>query len=325
MKNGRMRVCAKYLGIILLAGVLPRTTTAQQSGTSSKPAGSSAPAVSKAGTAETEVSDEVVLKIGTTHVTKSEIESMLGEQPSPSTKGRINAAGRQHLVENYVRMILLSQQALNDHLDSSPAMRRRLEVQRARLLAAAEFEKMRSEIKVSPEDVAQYYASHQPEFDFVELRQFLVRKRPKDADANARAESIRKALASGDSPEKVNEDLGGPAVLLIDPKPRTLKRNDMIPALEKASFAAKDGGVTGPVDTPDAVLVALVFKHGHIEQKEAATEIGNKLRAEKLNAELDDLKKRAVVWMNEDYFKKDSGATSAPASQLPASDANPKP
>ena len=145
------------------------------------------------------------------------------------------------------------------------------------------------------------------------------------ADANARAESIRKALASGDSPEKVNEDLGGPAVLLIDPKPRTLKRNDMIPALEKASFAAKDGGVTGPVDTPDAVLVALVFKHGHIEQKEAATEIGNKLRAEKLNAELDDLKKRAVVWMNEDYFKKDSGATSAPASQLPASDANPKP
>jgi len=323
------------MGIILLASVLPCTMTAQQSETPSKPASNGAPAVFKAGNAKTAPSDEVVLTIGTIQVTKSEIESMLGEQPSPSTKRAVNAAGRQRLVESYVRMILLSQQAANDHLDSSPAMRRRLEMQRARLLAAAEFDKMRSEIKVSPEDIAQYYASHQPEFDTVEVRQFLVRKRPKDsqdpdvgmsaADALSKAESIRKALASGDPPEKVNEDLGDPAVLLIDPKPRTLKRNDMIPALEKASFEAKDGGVAGPVDTPDAVLVALVFTHGHIAQKEAATEIGNKLRAQKLDAEVDDLRKKVGVWMNEDYFKKDPGATTAPPSQPPASNANPTP
>ena len=330
MTSSNERVWAKYLGLVLLAGFIPSTTTGQ-SAPPSKPAGSGSSSVSN--TQAPATSDPVVLKIGKTQITRSEMEALFAELPAPSTKGELSPEGRAHLAELYVRIVLLSQQAANDHLDSSPAMRHRLEMQRARLLAQAEYDKMRGAAEVGPQEIAQYYADHHLEYDTVQVREFLVRKRVKDSEnadsglsaeeAGAKAESIRKALAGGDSPEKVSEDLGSSDVLLIDAKPRTLKRNEMVPALEQASFAAKDGGVAGPVDTPDALLVVLVLKHGHIEESEAATEIGQRLRTQKLEAELKELEKKAGVWMSDGYFKKDQGSTPASASQPPAP--SPKP
>lgn len=326
MKNRCARVCVKYLQIILLAGAIPGTMTGQRSGPSSKSADRDVLAISQPGTAEnTAKSDPVVLKIGTAQLTQSEMESLFAELPLPSTKGALTPEGRRHLAEMYVRVVLLSQQAATDHMDSSPAMRRRLEMQRAKLLAQAEYDKMRGEVKLDPEEIAKYYADHHLEYETVQVREFLVRKRAKDSenadsglsaqDAMAKAELIRTRLAAGETPDKVAEDLGGSDVLLIDPRPRTLKRSEMVPVLERASVEAKDNGVAGPVDTPDAVLVLLVLKHGRIEEQDAATEIGNKLRAQKLDAELNDLKNKAGVWMSDDYFKKDHAE---PAASQPA-------
>lgn len=330
MTSGNERLWAKYIWFFLLAALLP-CLAAGQTAPTSKPVGTGSPSVSDPQTSV--APDPVVLKIGATQITRSEMEALFGELPAPSTKGELSPEGRTHLAELYVRIVLLSQQAVNDHLDTSPAMRHRLEMQRARLLAQVEYDKMRGAAEVAAEEIAQYYADHHLEYDTVQVREFLVRKRAKDSagsesglspeDASAKAESIRKALAAGDSAEKVSEDLGSSDVLLIDAKPRTLKRNEMVPALEQASFAAKDGGVAGPVDTPDALLVVLVLKHGHIEEPEAATEIAQRLRTQKLEAEVKDLEKKAGVWMSDTYFKKDQGVTPTSVSQPPAP--SPKP
>ena len=74
-----------------------------------------------------------------------------------------------------------------------------------------------------------------------------------------------------------------------------------------------------PVDTDQALFVVKVLKHQHPELKEVATEIETKLRQQKLDAEIDDLKKRAGVWMDEDYFKGKPVATPPSATQPPAS------
>lgn len=332
MENKCKRISTRYLGVILLAGLLSQVSIGQQT-VVSKPGPDGSPTDKKEAPTGTPATSVVVLKIGTTQITRAEIESLLNELPQPSTHGALTPEGRRRLVELYIRMVLLSQQATNDHLDASPVLRHRLEMQRTKLLAQAEYDKMRSDVKVTPAEIAQYYADHQREFDTVQVRQFIVRKRPKDAeasdaglsaeDARAKAELIRKALASGDSPEKVNEDYGSSDVLLIDPRPRTLKRNEMIPALEKASFDAKDGEATGPVETSDADLVVLVLNHGHVTQQEATSEIEKKLRSEKLDVELDDLKKKSGVWMSDDYFKMNSAAN--PPSQAPIAAPTPKP
>ena len=73
------------------------------------------------------------------------------------------------------------------------------------------------------------------------------------------------------------------------------------------------------VDTPQAFIVVKVLGHEHPELKEVATEIETKLRQQKLDAEIDELRKKAGVWMDEDSFKAKPTATPGSAAQPPAS------
>jgi hypothetical protein len=68
------------------------------------------------------------------------------------------------------------------------------------------------------------------------------------------------------------------------------------------------------VDTPEAVIVVALLKHVHLEQKDAAPEIDKKLRQRKLEAQIDDLKKKTEIWMDDEYFKNPQVAAPAPAS-----------
>lgn len=333
MENRKKRVHALAAG--LMASLLTVAAGAQQSGTAAKPAATGSSPSPVAGTtgngaAAASPGDAVVMKVGASQLTQSEIESLFSLRASAGRQ-KLNAEARRHLAESYVRIFVLSQQAMNDHLDTSPALRFRIEMQRATMLAQAEYDKMRNQIQVSPEEVAQYYNDHPLEFDTIQVREFLVRKRQpgtEDAgssglsaeDAKARAESIRKELASGSSPDEVSQDFSGTDVLLIDPKPRTLHRNEMIPALEKAAFQARDGEVPEAVDTPEAVIVLDVLKRAHIEQKDAAAEIEKKLRAHKLEAQIEDLKKKASIWIDDAYLKNDAMAAPALAAHPPVAE-----
>lgn len=336
MKSRSTSLWPRWIGVTLLAGFLASPAGAQQSATPPNLAGNGPAASSNAGTPATPAaavsSEDVVLKVGTAKVTRAELEALVSELPAVTTRHGLTAESRRSMGEAYVRLVLLSQQAVNDHLDSSPVLRLRLELQRTKILAQAEYDKMRDEAKVSPEEVGQYYAEHQPEYDTIQVREFLVRKQPasgedpesvKPEDAKSKAESIRKALAAGTSLEDVAEEFATRGVLLIDPKPRTFRRSEMIPALAKATFDLKDGEVSEPVDTPDAFLVAKVFKHRHLEQKEVTAEIEKKLQQRKLDAALNNMKTKAAIWMNDDYFK--SGAAATPAAKPPAAAPTSKP
>ena len=336
MKTRSTSLWPKCIGVTLLAGFLASPAGAQQSATPPNLAGSGPSPSPRAGTEATPAAavspEDVVLKVGTAKVTRAELETLISELPAAMTRRGLTAEGRRAMGEAYIRLVLFSQQAINDHLDSSPALRLRLELQRTKILAQAEYDKMRDEAKVSPEEVGQYYAEHQPEYDTIQVREFLVRKQPtsdenaesvKPEDAKSRAESVRKALAAGTSLEDVAEEFATRGVLLIDPKPRTFRRSEMIPALAKATFDLKDGEVSEPVDTPDAFLVVKVFKHRHLEQKEVAAEIEKKLQQRKLDAALANMKTKAAIWMNDDYFKGDAVAT--PQAKPPASAPTSKP
>jgi len=89
--------------------------------------------------------------------------------------------------------------------------------------------------------------------------------------------------------------------------------------LAKATFDVKDAGVSELVETSQAFMVVKVFGHQYPELKEVATEIETKLRQQKLDAEIDELRKKAGVWMDKDYFKAKPLTTPPSAAQPPAS------
>ena len=322
MKNKRV------WGVFLLVILAACGAAAQQPGTPPKPReGGAAPSTSASTPATTpgaESSQKVVLKVGATQVTQSEIDSLVSGLGSPA-KVIVTTQGRRPVGEEYVKMLLLSQRALEEHLDSTPALHSQLELQRDQTLAEAEYQKMASQVKISPDDVSQYFTAHQAEFETVQVREFLIRKRPSGADpkvgftaedAKTHAESIRTALLAGTDPDKVAETFEDPPrIMLVDRQPRTLRRAEMIPALEKATFDLKDGSVSEPVDTPQALLVVKLLRHQHPELKEVATEVENKLRQQKLDMEIDHMREKAGVWMDEDYFKRGPAATSGSAVQ----------
>jgi parvulin-like peptidyl-prolyl isomerase len=96
----------------------------------------------------------------------------------------------------------------------------------------------------------------------------------------------------------------------------------MKPALEKATFEAPDGGVSEIVDTAQALIVVKVLAHQQPELKEVTAEIRNKLQQQKLDAEIDAMKKKAGVWMDQEYFKQlvTSSSASGPTSSPPRSE-----
>jgi len=325
-----------FLAIILLAVCLAPRVSAQQTGASAKAAeekkATPSAATQPASTSEaTAPSKKVVIKVGGAEVTQKEIDYLISIM-NPQAQQALAANGRKPLGDEYVKVLLLSQQAENDHLESIPELRERLELQRTQMLAQAEYEKMSNEVKVSPDDIGKYYTTHQSEFETAQVREFVVRKKPDGAkdgtpgmsaeDAKATADKIRKSLAAGTDPATVVKESAVPNVVMIDQEPRTIKRGQLLASLDKAAFELKEGQVSDVLDTPQAIVFLQIVGRHLQEQKDATTDIENKLRQEKLDTALGDLRSKTKVWMDEEYFKPQAAIATPP--KATSSDAPPK-
>jgi len=118
-------------GTCLAITLLTSGSGGQQPATAPKRTQSGTPPAAGSETAATKAaasSQKVVLKVGTTQITESEIDSLvskLGRRASAI----VATEGRRPVAEEYVTMLVLSQQAMDEHLDSSPDLRWQLDLQ----------------------------------------------------------------------------------------------------------------------------------------------------------------------------------------------------
>jgi parvulin-like peptidyl-prolyl isomerase len=196
------------------------------------------------------------------------------------------------------------------------------------LLAQAAYESIVEQTKVSPEEVSQYYSTHPEEFDQAQVRQVVIRKKPDGAkegtpgllaqEAKAKAEEIRKAFAAGGDAAKATQDLSIPNVVQIDSQPRTIRRGQLPADLDKAAFQLKDGAISDPFETPQALVLVQVAGRRHLELKDVSTEVENRLREQKVQAAIDELRNKTSVWMDEEYFAAPPGTPAIQPPQTPA-------
>jgi hypothetical protein len=276
--------------------------------------------------------DQVVLKVGNHEVTFDDLESMMQGAAGPIQR-QMRTQGRKSVVDDYILMEVLSQQAVSHHLDELPEFRRQMNMTRLRWLAQAEYRNITNEAKVTPEEISHYYSAHLPDLEEVELRQVTIRKRPPGAaasvlglpaeEAMAKAEAMRKALEVGTDPKKVAEDFKTPNVVLIDVEPRKVRHGQLPRAQEEEVFKLKDGEFSSNRDDAQALYFTQVIKHNQPELKEVSKEIEVKLREQKITLSLENLKKAALIWMDPAYSGSLSPPPASSATTPPESHAQP--
>jgi parvulin-like peptidyl-prolyl isomerase len=295
---------------LLLAGLAVGTARAQApapaaGGTPPTPSKPAAPAVQPS-----EPPEKVVLKVGDEQFTKADFDFLV-ENLNPQAQRMLATRGRKELGDQFARIVMLAEQAHSHNLDQTAAFQHKLAVQKQQLQAQAAYEEIVQEAKVSPEEINQYYSAHLPDFDEVTIRQFVVRKRAVNAqtgpglsveEAKTRADAMRKEVMAGTDVKKVTEDFKAPGDVIIEPEPHNVRRGSMRPEMEKAVFALKDGEVSEVFDVPQALVFFQVTGHGRVELKNASTQIEETLRKDKVDAAMEDLKKKTVVWMDDQYF-----------------------
>jgi len=276
--------------------------------------------------------NKTVLKVGTQSVTQGDMDFLL-RNLDPQTRRAVAQQGLRALADRYVLMLVLAQEATNKHLDESADFQREMAAQRNRMLAQAEYQNLTQQVKVTPEEISQYYAAHGADFDEVKARQIVVRTKPPNAkegtpgltpeEGRARIEAIKKALASGTDPKQVAKDFAIPNQVMVDAEPRSIRQSSSLPDPQKEAFKLKDGEFTTIQETGSALALLQVVSHDRVALKDASQEIENTLRQQKLETEIAELKKKSNVWIDEGYFKVASvpapGATpTEPPSNPPA-------
>lgn len=305
----------KFVPLILFILLLSLSALAQQApntDATAKDPSSSASTTPPTDAQPPDSPDKVVLKVGNTQVTQGEMDQMIAKMDSQA-RSIIARRGRRAVADEYVKMLVLSQRAEAEHMDTSPAIKLQLDRQRADTLAEAEYEVMGRKVEVTSQEVSQYFDAHKAAFEMVRVREFVVRQRPAGsndpkkglapAQAKAKAEAIRKALLAGTDIDKVVEKYGDvPDVQMVDKTIKALRRENMRPELSEATFAVKGEGVSELVVTPETIFIVKVFGHVNPELKDVQDEIAGKLKQQKLDAEIEEMKKTAGAWFDPEYF-----------------------
>jgi PPIC-type PPIASE domain len=255
----------------------------------------------------------VVLKVGGVQVTEAEFESRISdiEPQGDPDKDNVTEKDRRKLGDDYASVLMLSQQAVASHLDSSPDVARQLAIARVQVLSDAEFASLMRQAQPTTEEISRYYSAHLSEYDEVQIRRLFIWKRgdnSKDGPvlssqaARARADQIRQTYASGTDVNKLSEDLRKSGDGLLDPEPLTFPRGELSPQIEKVAFSLKPGEWSEVEDTPARLLLIQLVKRDRQPLTQVSERIEKNLQGEKMQALLDNLKKDAGIWMDEQYF-----------------------
>jgi hypothetical protein len=323
--------CIRLAGLVFLAGALP--LGAQQS----KPPAPAAPPQASATSAAPASTipaapvpqhspDKVVLKVGDRQVTAGEMDYLLGSLP-PQVQRMVATQGPRSVGEQFALMVALSQKAVADHLNQDPEYTRRVQLQQQQMLAQAEYKKLGADIKVTPEEISQYFAAHKADFDEVEVRQVTVRKKAEGstaggpglppAEARAKAEEIRKALLAGEDPAKLADTYKAPpGAVYIETAPRTVRKGSLQGDSADKIASLKDGEISEVLENPQSFNFTQMVKHEDAQEASASEEIENKLKEQKLQAAVDGVKSSSNIWLDPDFFA--APPAPAPGAQPPA-------
>jgi peptidyl-prolyl cis-trans isomerase C len=272
--------------------------------------------------------DPVIITAGSLQIHQSEFESALKTLPAEYQSQLQSGPGRKQFADDYLRMRLLSAEAVKAGLENDPDVKAQLALLKTNLLANAELQQIEKNLKISDADVQKAYEAQKDSFDQAKARHILIAfkgskaanpSKPEltDEQAKAKAEEIRTKVAAGadfaELAKKESDDVGSGA---RGGDLGSFGRNQMVPEFDKAVFDGKVGEV-GPVVRTDYGYHVIQVQERKIQPlAEVKEQLEKELRQQKMQEQLDGMKLAAGAVYSDTYFG--VPAPAAPAASMAA-------
>ncbi|MEW6326118.1 MAG: peptidylprolyl isomerase [Thermodesulfobacteriota bacterium] len=244
--------------------------------------------------------DKIVAKVGKQVLTAEALGQRVNSLPPEYQKMiRQNPQFRQSLIDRWVQISLLSQEARARKLDRDRAIAEKINELVDTVLAQEFVTKyVFDKIKVTDKEINNYYSEHKTEFEDPEMvkARHILAKVPAEAKpddwvaAETRIRGIKKRLDGGEdfaavaqdsSEDPGSKDKGGDLGFF--------PRGQMVPEFEKAAFALKTGEVSEPIKTAFGYHIIKVE-----DRKEAKTKAFEEVEEEVKNRLIETKQEEAM-------------------------------
>jgi len=233
--------------------------------------------------------EPAVAHVGRRRITVSDFKQRLEEVPSYYRGFIATEGGKRQYLSGMIKEEILLHKALDENLHRRPDIARRLEeVRREVLLAAAINHLHNEEIKVSDQEIRDYFEKHREEFaDPVQLKVSHILLSNEN-----RAREVLQKLRRGASFEKLARENSIDTFTAVNGGDMGfIERGDMPPEFEEPVFSLQSvGEISDVIKTPYGYHIVKLTgrKRGRAESFENAREnIKRRLEQQKINELLD--------------------------------------
>jgi parvulin-like peptidyl-prolyl isomerase len=267
----------------------------------------------------TPAADPVVLTVGKETVTKSEFEALYNEvtkSMQPEQRARLQGPeGKRQLAEQLAELKAMAQEARVRKIDQEPAMKSQIAMRVDQLLATTFYQQLGSGLIIDDAAVKSYYEAHKGEYEQITARHILIRFKGSaaplregqvdrtDEEALAKAKEVRAAIvAGGDFAELAKKDSDDTGSGVNGGTLGAFGHGSMVKPFEDAAFALKVNEVSEPIKTQFGYHIIQVEAHTSKSLDEARPEIESKIRPEMAQKAVDEIRAKADIMFDKDYF-----------------------
>lgn len=247
--------------------------------------------------------DEVILKAGSSTLTKKELQEDLKTLP-PQTKAFLaSPEGINRLKDELIKREVLYEEAKKKDLAKSDEFKRRLEeFKKITLINMLLEQELKNIQQVTEKDAKDYYEKNKDQFinpTEIRLSQIVV-KREDDAkkvyervDKGEDFAKIAKELSKDEKTKALGGDMG------------FFKKGQLDPQIENLTFSLRKGQVSMPINRKDGLYIFKVtdVKGTPVEFEPIKQQLIEQLKAKKqqdwFNSYIEELKKKHKVEINE--------------------------
>lgn len=234
-----------------------------------------------------------------TVIKKEKFDNMIA-----ATDPNMSAPNRLVVATEYVRLLVMANEAERLKLDQSPAF---LELEQLIRLRALEQQLMRyldkESAAISPQEIAAYYQEHLARFEQASLRKIYIPKQGQWTKLDA-AQPIRQRAAQGEDFDALEREVwaaqGHPSGSPLT-RMGTLRRADLTETEQKV-FELKPGEVSEPIEEPGGFAIFKLDTKRVQPLSEVENDIRYRLTGERMQEHINKLRSAVSVSVNEDYF-----------------------